>query len=57
MDIKNILLVVKDKDTILKTNFSWGAMTELVGNILKHNIPEFPKEVELSLPTLETPKL
>ena len=32
-------------------------MKELVGNILKHNIPEFPKEVELSLPTLETPKL
>ena len=41
----------------IKTNFSWEAMTELVGNILKHNIPEFPKEVELSLPTLETPKL
>ena len=41
----------------IKTNFSWEAMEELVGNILKHNIPEFPKEVELSLPTLETPKL
>tara|TARA_R110002012_G_C11645977_1_gene611026 strand:+ start:876 stop:2153 length:1278 start_codon:yes stop_codon:yes gene_type:complete len=41
----------------IKTNFSYDAMKDLVGNILKHNIPEFPKEVELSLPTLETPKL
>ena len=41
----------------IKTKFSYEAMKELVGNILKHNIPEFPKEVELSLPTLETPKL
>ena len=41
----------------IKTNFSWEAMKELVGNILKHNIPEFPKEVGLSLPTMQTPKL
>jgi len=32
-------------------------MKDLVGNILDANIPEFPKQVELSLPTLETPKL
>lgn len=41
----------------IKTNFSYEAMRDLVGNILDANIPEFPKEVELSLPTLETPKL
>lgn len=41
----------------IKTEFSWDKMKELVGNILEHNIPEFPKKVELNLPTIETPKL
>jgi hypothetical protein len=41
----------------IKTNFSYEAMRDLVNNILDANIPEFPKQVELSLPTLETPKL
>lgn len=41
----------------IKTEFSYDAMKELVGNILDANIPEFPKQVELTLPTMETPKL
>ena len=40
-----------------KKNFSWEKMKELVGNILTTNIPEFPKQVELTLPKLELPKL
>lgn len=42
-----------------KSNFSWDKMKELVNNILNANIPEFPKEVSLKLPTLKksTPKV
>ena len=40
-----------------KNNFSWEKMKELVDNILTTNIPEFPKQVELSLPKLNLPKL
>ena len=36
-----------------KSNFSWGKMKELVGNILDANIPNFPKQVSLQLPTLK----
>jgi glycosyltransferase involved in cell wall biosynthesis len=32
-------------------------MTNLLGNILDQNIPEFPKQVELKLPELKLPKL
>ena len=41
----------------IKTNFSFGAMKELLGKVLKENIPFIPKQVELSLPQLITPKL
>lgn len=43
-----------------KTNFSFEKMQELLESILDKNIPEFPKEVKLQLPTLkkiELPKL
>ena len=36
-----------------KSNFSWDKMKELVNNILEANIPEFPKQVSLKLPTLK----
>jgi len=36
-----------------KSNFSWEKMKELVNNILVANIPEFPKQMELKLPTLK----
>lgn len=43
-----------------KSNFSWDKMKEKVDTILTDNIPEFPKEVGLKLPSfnkIEMPKL
>jgi glycosyltransferase involved in cell wall biosynthesis len=43
-----------------KSNFSWDKMKEKIDTILTDNIPEFPKEVSLKLPSLkkiELPKL
>jgi len=43
-----------------KTNFSWDKMDELLDQILTNNIPEFPKETKLKLPSIkkiELPKL
>lgn len=54
---KKFVVPAKKQGHHIKTNFSYEAMRDLVGNILDANIPEFPKQVELSLPTLETPKL
>mgnify|MGYP000573819836 CR=1 FL=1 len=41
----------------VKTNFNYEKMAELVDKLLLKSIPEFPKHVELVLPTLSTPKL
>jgi len=41
----------------IKTQFNYESMSSLVNTILSHNIPEFPKQVELTLPNLQTPKL
>ena len=43
-----------------KTNFSWDKMKEKIDTILTDNIPEFPKELNLKLPSIkkiELPKL
>ena len=43
-----------------RTEFSFEAMKETIGNILDKNVPEFPKQVKLELPKLkkiELPKL
>jgi glycosyltransferase involved in cell wall biosynthesis len=40
-----------------RTNFSWEKMVEQLDTILTANLPEFPKQVELKLPTLQLPKL
>ena len=40
-----------------KLNFSLDEMTLLLGTILDNNLPEFPKQIELKLPTLQLPKL
>ena len=40
-----------------KKQFSFTAMQELLDKILDENLPEFPKQVELNLPTLDLPKL
>jgi glycosyltransferase involved in cell wall biosynthesis len=40
-----------------RTNFSYEKMAELVKDLLDKNIPEFPKQIELTLPKLNLPKL
>jgi hypothetical protein len=43
-----------------KSNFSFEKMQELISSILEKNIPEFPKQIQLTLPSLakiELPKL
>jgi len=40
-----------------RTQFSYESMLETLKTILDTNIPEFPKQVELTLPTLSLPKL
>ena len=40
-----------------RNNFSWDKMVERLDEILSSNLPEFPKEVQLSLPKLNLPKL
>ena len=40
-----------------RTEFSYEAMVAKLDKILIENIPEFPKQVELSLPKLNLPKL
>ena len=47
----------KQQKQFAKTNFSWRKMQELVESSLDRLIPEFPKQVELSLPKLNLPKL
>ena len=37
--------------------FSFESMTKKLGEILKENLPEFPKQVELNLPSLNIPKI
>jgi len=40
-----------------KTNFSWDGMKSKLDTILSHNIPEFPQQIELTLPKLNLPTL
>ena len=47
----------KQQKQFAKTNFSWEKMQELVESSLDRIIPEFPKQVELSLPKLNLPKM
>ena len=54
---KNYLDGAKRQAYKSKTEFSWDKMKEKLDTILTNNIPEFPKEVKLSLPKLELPKL
>ena len=49
---KKYVVPAKQQGHHIRTNFSKDKMRELVGNILEHNIPEFPKQVDLNLPTL-----
>ena len=54
---KNFLTLAKRQAFKNKKDFSLDKMTELLGTVLDNNVPEFPKQVQLSLPKLELPKL
>lgn len=51
------LINAKRQGTKNSKEFNFTAMKDLLGNILDNNIPEFPKQIELTLPKLELPKL
>lgn len=40
-----------------RTNFSWDRMVEVLDELFTQYIPDFPKQVDLKLPTLTLPKL
>ena len=48
---KTLIVKAKQQGHYVKTNFSYSHMKELVGNILDKNIPEFAKEMNLTMPT------
>jgi glycosyltransferase involved in cell wall biosynthesis len=50
---KDFKLKSKQQAKYSASNFSWDKMKDLVENILEANIPDFPKEVSLNLPTLK----
>jgi hypothetical protein len=57
---KKYIVNAKRQSHKSRTEFSFEAMQEVIGNILDKNVPEFPKEVKLQLPKLkkiELPKL
>jgi len=53
---KNYIVGGKKQGFKIKSEFSWESMKQLISETLK-NVPEFPKEIKLSLPQLQTPKL
>ena len=54
---KQILINAKKQGTRNKQEFSFEKMAELLKNITKQYVPEFPKQIELTLPKLQLPKL
>ena len=54
---KNYLQPAKTLAHQNKKQFSFQAMENILKNLLDKYIPEFPKQVELKLPTLKLPKL
>ena len=54
---KKYLELAKRQGYRSRTNFSFENMTDRLEQILSQHLPEFSKEVELKLPTLNLPKL
>ena len=54
---KNYVIPAKRLKNINKKNFSFDAMQQLLDTYLTSYVPEFPKQVELKLPSLNLPKL
>lgn len=56
-DYKQWMVKAKRQGHKSRTQFSYDTMVETLKNILDTYIPEFPKQVELTLPKLQLPKL
>ena len=54
---KQYTVKAKQQKNFSKSRFSFEKMQELIDSILTANIPEFPKQVQLTLPKLNLPKL
>lgn len=54
---KQYLTNAKRQKRISYTEFSFEKMQELLGIILDKNTPDFPEQIELTLPKLDLPKL
>jgi hypothetical protein len=52
-EYKNFLGRGTDQAKIIKNNFSFVKMEQLLGNILKQYVPNFPEQVTLTLPKLK----
>ena len=52
-----LLINAKKQGTRNAKQFSFEKMAELLDSILDSNVPEFPKEIKLTLPKLQLPKL
>ena len=54
---KQLLINAKKQGTLNRKNFSLEGMQELLDKYLTQYLPEFPKQIDLTLPKLELPKL
>jgi hypothetical protein len=54
---KNYIIPAKRLKNINKQKFSFDAMQKLLDSYLSGYVPEFPKQVDLKLPSLNLPKL
>ena len=54
---KRYLPLAREQRKFSKDNYSFEKMTERLHSILDSKLPDFPKQVELSLPKLNLPKL
>ena len=49
--------MAKKQSTHVRKSFTYKHMVETLDNLLTQYVPDFPKQVELSLPKLDLPKL
>jgi len=54
---KKVIINAKRQGTKNTKEFNYDKMVELLDSILSKNVPEFPKQIELTLPKLQLPKL
>ena len=54
---KEVVKLAKKQRRHTLDNFTFDDMTDKLQSILDNNIPELPKQIELTLPKLELPKL